>query len=56
MRMTRNRAGTHMAAVGMIRDYGEDCPPSALRVPDELHLRVEAIEDSEVIAVGRRTL
>jgi len=31
-------------------------PPSALRMPDELHLRVEAIEDTEVVAAGSRTL
>jgi hypothetical protein len=42
----------------MIRDNGEELPAlSDIPVPDELRLRVEAIEDSEVVAVvGGRTL
>jgi hypothetical protein len=37
----------------MIRDSGEELPArSGIVVPDELHLRVEAIEDPEVVAVN----
>jgi hypothetical protein len=40
-------------AVGMIRDNGEELPAlSGIAVTDELRLRVEAIEDSEVVAVN----
>jgi len=40
--------GTHiLPGVGMIRDDGEELPAiSGVAVPDELPLRVEAIEDS----------
>jgi hypothetical protein len=46
--------GTYiLPAVGTIRDNGEELPAlSGIAVPDELRLRVEAIEDSEVVAVG----
>jgi len=41
----------------MIRDSGEELLAlSGIPAPDELHLRVEAIENSEVVAVGGRTL
>ena len=45
--------GTHiLPAVGMIRDNGEELPAlRGIAVPDELRLRVEAIEDPEVVAV-----
>jgi hypothetical protein len=34
----------------MIRDNGEELPAlSGIGVPDELHLRIEAIEDPEVV-------
>jgi hypothetical protein len=40
----------------MIRDNGEELPAfSGIAVPDELHWRVQAIEDPEVVAVvGRK--
>jgi hypothetical protein len=46
--------GTHiLTAVGRIRDRGEKLPAlSGIAVPDEIHLRIEAIEDPEVVAVN----
>jgi hypothetical protein len=50
---SRKGEGTHiLPAAGMIRDNGEELPAlGGIAVPDELRLRVDAIEDSEVVAV-----
>jgi hypothetical protein len=50
---SRKAKGHILPAAAMIRDSREELPAlSGIAVPDELHLRIETIEDPEVVAVN----